>query len=315
MANGGVIGPPNTVTPATTTPVGDRITSITATGTFTIQCAPLGGCRPGSILVVAGGGGNGGDRPGGGGGGGARLLGCQTFGPAAIPVTIGAGGNNSSGSNTVFANPANPITVTGGGKAGGTNSAGTPGGSGGGGGGRVGGGGATPGGTGTACEGNPGVAGTAYPPSAYGGGGGGGSGAASGANGGNGISATPLFGSAPQPFYIANVPTNGNTACGTFAGGAAGGGCGPANAATCGGAGGGGDGFISNTPSCGVSGVTNSGGGGAGRYNSPTASGQGGSGIVLVKENATNVPVPAIAPGIWPMAQVYENVKSGDWTN
>ena len=278
MANGGVIGPPNTVTPATTTPVGENVTSITATGTFTIQCAPLGGCRPGSILVVAGGGGNGGDRPGGGGGGGARLLGCQTFGPAAIPVTIGAGGNNSDGSETVFANPANPITVVGGGKAGGTNSAGNPGGSG-------------------------------------GGGGGGAGGANSGANGGTGISATPLFGSAPQPYYLANVPTNGNTACGTFAGGAAGGGCGPANAATCAGAGGGGDGFISNTPAPGNSGVTNSGGGGGGRYAAPTASGQGGSGIVLVKENATNVPVPAVAPGIWPMAQVYENVKSGDWTN
>ena len=94
--NGGVVGPVNTVV-NTATPISQKITQITSSGDFTVQCAPVGGTRTGAVLVVAGGGSNGGcggGRPGGGGAGGFRLLSCQTFSTSAIPVTIGGGEKN-----------------------------------------------------------------------------------------------------------------------------------------------------------------------------------------------------------------------------
>ena len=73
------------------------------------------------------------------------------------------------------------------------------------------------GGNGTSCGGSPSRHGA-------GGGGAGGSGNPSGgsANGGNGKSVTPLFGSAPQPYYIANGSNAGASACGVFGGGGGG---------------------------------------------------------------------------------------------
>jgi len=312
--NGGIIGPVNSVSAAVC--LSAKTTSITATGTFTVQCAPAGGTRTGDLLVVAGGGSSSaGCRTGGGGAGGFRLLSCQTFPTCGIPVTIGAGGSSTptpgkDGYNTVFGS-SSPITSCGGGGGGGWSNDGNDGGSGGGGGGGVGGHGC--GGTGVACQGYPGGEGKNIP---GGGGAGGGGASAAGAAagpigaGGAGLPAAPVFGSAPQPFYLSNVSCTGPTACGHFAGGGAGGGCAPPSTTRCGGIGGGGKGFTSAGGNA-VNGRINSGGGGGGNYNTPACYGKGGSGIVLVKEDA--VSIPAKAPGIWSMNTVYEYVKDNNW--
>ena len=123
--NGGVIGPTNK---ASSTTLSEKKSAITSTGTFTVQCAPVGGVRTGTVLVVAGGGSGAPQGGGGGGGGGFRLIACQTFPTSGVPVTIGAGGAGvggpahtpgenpgNKGSDSVFGNPANPITSNGGG--------------------------------------------------------------------------------------------------------------------------------------------------------------------------------------------------------
>ena len=71
MSNGGIIGPTQTVTPA----VADTITSVTATGTHTVQ----GTTTKANILVVAGGGGGGGTTPGGSGSGGGGAGGLRNL--------------------------------------------------------------------------------------------------------------------------------------------------------------------------------------------------------------------------------------------
>lgn len=106
--------------------------------------------------------------------------------------------------------------------------------------------------------------------------------------GGAGIDVTPVFGSAPQPFYIANGPTvpigGGTSACGHFAGGGGGGSClgggAPPGNGGYGGIGGGGIGRGPLQFPCGApiaDATVNTGGGGGAN------GGSGGSGIVLVK--------------------------------
>ena len=114
--NGGIIGPVNTVTAASCTPLSANVTQITASGDFTVQCAPLGGTRTGTVLVVAGGGGGGGSGAyyGGGTGGGAggyRELSSQPLPTSAIPVTIGAGASGGSGGSS-SANGSNTVLET-----------------------------------------------------------------------------------------------------------------------------------------------------------------------------------------------------------
>ena len=156
MANGGIIGPVNTVN---STAVCAKTTSFTASGTFTARATASV-----DYLVIAGGGGgspssNGSNKNGGGGGGagGYRASGCFTPSPtrgSAVPVigstgytiTVGGGGPGAGGSgqaacrsgvNSVFNYNGSTITSTGGG--GGASDegscAGATGGSGGGGGG------------------------------------------------------------------------------------------------------------------------------------------------------------------------------------
>jgi mucin-19 len=96
MANGGIIGPINTVV---STSIPETITAITSSGTFSVQCAPKGGIRPGSVLVIAGGAGGAGGS--GGGSGGLILATCQTLSTSTICATIGGGG---AGSNSAPAN-------------------------------------------------------------------------------------------------------------------------------------------------------------------------------------------------------------------
>ena len=284
-------------------------------GTFTITCAGgAGGSQKADYLVVAGGGGAGNSNGGGGGAGGLRfgqVTACTGMGPfstspGAYPITVGgrgagqpgpepsSSGQGHSGTNTVF----NSITSAGGGGAGsgagpspGAN--GIAGGSGGGGGTNSGTGGAgnTP--PAPVSQGNAG--GNGGGPGPFGvpfqaGGGGGGHAAASanvspsptiGGVGGAGKDVSPIFGTAPQPFYIANGPANGASVGGQFAGG---GGGGVTSPTTAGGGGVGGGGNATDGPTTGNAGTANTGGGAGGGGNpGPGAGGAGGSGIVLIR--------------------------------
>jgi mucin-19 len=223
-----------------------------------------------SYLVVAGGGSAGFSRGGGGGAGGllsgtAALTTGQTY-----TITVGAGGSNASGSNSVLSGTGiTTITSTAGGKGGNygnpTGTAGSSGGSGGGGG--AGEGGTVSGGAGTSGQGNAGGAVGAISDAAGGGGGANAVGQSSsvafvGGNGGDGI-ASSITGSSVN-----------------YAGG--GGGFGGITSGT-GGIGGGANGTNSGVGSAGT--VNTGGGGGGGGFNS--LGGAGGSGVVIL-----SVPTP-----------------------
>ena len=45
---------------------------------------------------------------------------------------------------------------------------------------------------------------------------------------------------------------------------------------------------------------------------SEAAAGNGGSGKVVLKEQAANI---IVAPGMWNLSEVFDNVKAGTWTN
>jgi hypothetical protein len=301
-------------TGGTITTCGDyKIHTFTGPGTFCVSNAgsPVGSDSV-DYLVVAGGAGGGGEcanfgGAGGGGAGGLRIGAVTPSGghsplvttglpvtASPYPITVGGGGSagptsspgvGGNGNNSIFSS----ITSTGGG--GGAQSAsppqiGQPGGSGGGG---------YPGNAGAGNtppvsppQGNPGAEG----PSNAGGGGATAAGQTSpgsgGQSGGNGLDVSPVFGTAPQPFYIANGPDNGASVCGQFAGGGAGGhdAPGPQSGDALGGVGGGAD-----TPACqgfGTAGTANTGGGGSGGGRDvPSgecgAGGAGGSGIVIIR--------------------------------
>jgi len=313
-SNVAVLGPTFiTATGGTITTSGDfKIHTFTGDGCFVVSC---GGNPAGSdsvdYLVVAGGGGGGNKRAGGGGAGGLRI-GAVTPSPChsplvttglsvsatTYPITVGGGGAGagnpvgSNGSNSVFS------TITsaggGGGANGDANACGVAGGSGGGGGRDSG----TPGsptssGAGNTPpvsppQGNPG-GGTLCAAGPEGGGGGGGATAAgslqpadrTGGPGGAGLNVSPVFGTAPQPFYLSNTPNTGNTACGQFAGGGGGGGTPSGGPASNGGVGGGAGGSYGTNPI--VAGATNSGGGGGGGGCGPIGGTAGGKGIVIIR--------------------------------
>ena len=59
--------------------------------------------------------------------------------------------------------------------------------------------------------------------------------------------------------------------------------------------------------------TANTGGGGGGLVtNSGVSAGSGGSGIVVVREGAYT---QKVAPGMWSINEVYDQVKQGIWTN
>ena len=89
MANGGIIGPVNTVTQS---PVAANITAFTSSGPYTVTAGHPGA---GAIMVVAGGGGSSMEHAGGGGAGGVILQPSVTLSPTSI--VIGAGGNGVKG--------------------------------------------------------------------------------------------------------------------------------------------------------------------------------------------------------------------------
>ena len=297
-----------------------KIHSFTGNGNFIVSA---GGNAAGSntvdYLVVAGGGGGGPGCAGGVGGGGAGGLrigsvsspGSPPLVAAGLPVsaqtypiTIGAGGaSHAAGNPSVFST----ITSAAGGQ-------GSPSGDGGSGGGGTapGGGGNVAGGSGNTPnvsppQGNDGGNGTATGSQLFAGGGGGGATAAGtsgtfpvsgpGGAGGAGLTVTPVFGSAPQPFYIADGPgSTGPSVGGVFAGGG-GGGSGryaPGPGGFNGGAGadgGGGDGSTLRG-AAGTNATANTGGGGGGGgYNQPgcgVPGGAGGSGYVLIRYKFQN---------------------------
>jgi len=313
-----------TATGGTITTVGDfKVHQFTGSGTFTVTCTGNPGGSTQVDYLVVGGGGSGGLYPGtGGGGAGGMRIGSVvdtsptipirapgfTVSATSYPITIGAGGTptNYPANNPTRAPNGSPssalgFTATGGG--GGAIAGASPvpqegaqtGGSGGGGGfnGQAGAAGNTP--PVSPPQGNNG--GTGHPTTCNpsGGGGGGGAGAVGsngsggpvgGGAGGTGINVSPVFGTAPQPFYIANQSGNaGNTACGQFAGGA--GGSSYSGSPSVGAIGGGANGAV-NSEGNGKNGTTNSGGGGAGTQSLPSNSGAGGSGIVLIRYKFQN---------------------------
>jgi len=311
-----------TATGGTIATVGDfKVHQFTGPGTFCVSCkGNSGGSNQVDYMVVAGGGAGGHySGIGGGGAGGMRIGSISDTSPTipirapgfsvcaqAYPVTVGGGGasTNYPTHNPTRApngSPSSALGFTAAGGGGGARGSGSPvpasgaqtGGSGGGGayGANSGAAGNTP--SVSPPQGNPG--GTGYPGSGNpdGGGGGGGAGAAGGTGGcsvggtgGAGINVAPVFGSAPQPFYIANQSGSaGNTACGQFAGGS--GGSVYSGSPAAGGIGGGANGAV-NSEGNGKSGTTNSGGGGAGTQSLPSTSGAGGSGIVLIRYKFQN---------------------------
>ena len=280
-----------------TTTIGDfKVHAFTGPGTFCVSNAGnSGGSNTVCVMVVGGGGGGGNDDGGGGGAGGMGLATSQSITTGAKPISIGGGGNGGIPGCATSGADSTALSLTG--KGGGRGGAGSnspnpwgvsPRGSGG--------GGQTNGGsngTGTQPS-QPGVSGSSGKgfaggpgganPSANQGGGGGGAGEAGNTDGqgygGDGFNVAPVFGSTPQPFYIANTPTTGTSADGTFAGG--GNGSGSNNQSTVGTGGGG----IGSNPGCGnagSNGATNSGGGGGGGAPGSGPGGNGGGGMVLIR--------------------------------
>ena len=298
-------------TGGTITTCGDfKIHQFTGPGTFIItQSGTPSGSNSLDYLVVAGGGSGHGSSLGGGGAGGFRkaAAGLPTTcmgGDGSYPVTIGAGGaaspGQNQGSNTIFSS----ITSAGGGAGGNSPPSQNPDLSKGGSGGAIGRDAYLAGRT-TSNNGNSppvsppqGSNGGVYAysgPSTLASAGGGGH-AGTGANGspgnnggagGAGSPAAPVFGSAPKPFYIANGPANGASACGQFAGGGGGGTYPSGGPAGAGGVGGGGNGGGGPTSTAVNNGTANTGGGGGGNHGPPCGS-SGGSGIVLIRYKFQN---------------------------
>jgi hypothetical protein len=291
-----------TATGGTVTTVGDfKVHRFNSPGTFCVSCAGnAAGSNSVCVMVVAGGGGGGNDDGGGGGAGGMVLTTSYPISASPFPISIGGGGNGGIPGCTTSGSNSSGLSLTGvgGGRGGaGSNSPNpwgvSPGGSGGGGQTNAGAAGSStqssqPGVSGSDGFGNAGGTGGTNPSSGQGGGGGG-SGEAGNTDGqgygGNGKNVSPVFGTAPQPFYNSNSPSVGPSACGQFAGGGAGAGaCTQAKA----GRGGGGIGAPPPSGSAGGNGLTNSGGGGGGGSCGSGPGGNGGSGVILIRYKFQN---------------------------
>lgn len=252
-----------------------------------------------SLVVAGGGGGGNGNYPSGGGGAGGLLTGYTTTlsTNTNYTITVGAGGNVSNGSNSVF----NNLTSIGGGRGGnGRSGSGVSGGSGGGGGSNYPLDGnlinyLTPAGSGTVGQGNNGGVGkSVYGDTRLGGiptgaGGGGGAGTVGGVGGTGTTSPTLFAGSGGTGLYFSEYVSIGGSPIGWFAGGGGGSTSYSStanNAIGIGGNGGGGNGSATQFNYSGLQATSGSintggGGGGGGYGGSPAAS--GGSGIVILR--------------------------------
>ena len=287
-----------------------KVHTFTSPGTFCVSA----GDGPLAIVDYEVVGGGGGSSVGGGGGGGYRAAKTGNNGsytasplsnptgvpisPGAIPITVGAGGAKSSGSNCIASQGSSSVfsTITSAGGGGGANyngqcssnpnSVGGPGGSGGGGGAFNNPSNTEAGGTGNTPpvsppQGTDGGDGSYDAPTHTAGGGGGGASAAGsdapadgapttssgggvgGAGVTNNITASPVARSGGGG---GGVNTTGST--GPFAGGTGGGGAGVSPA---------------SSPSNGTAGTANTGGGGGGGSPGPSRGASGGSGIVIIR--------------------------------
>ena len=98
MANGGIIGPNQTIIAAAS--VSERVSTFNADGNFTAQSAPVAahpGIRKADILVIAGGGGGATGSGGGGGAGGLVAAPSISIPGCTVAVTIGGGGATGGG--------------------------------------------------------------------------------------------------------------------------------------------------------------------------------------------------------------------------
>ena len=92
MANGGIIGPVNTVSDLFNK---DKLTTFTSGGTFNkATCNPAASTA--TVIVVAGGGGSGGDAGGAGGAGGMLITENHPLPASSVSVTVGGGGSGGS---------------------------------------------------------------------------------------------------------------------------------------------------------------------------------------------------------------------------
>ena len=287
-----------------------KVHTFTSPGTFCVS-AGSGALAVVDYEVVGGGGGS---SVGGGGGGGYRAAKTGNNGsytanplsnptgvqvsPGAIPITVGAGGAKSSGTNCIASQGASSVfsTITSAGGGGGanyngqpssnSNSVGGPGGSGGGGGAFNNPSNTEAGGTGNTPpvsppQGTDGGDGSYDAPTHTGGGGGGGASAAGSDAPGDGNPSTSSGGGTGGAGVTNNITgspvarsggggggvnTTGST--GPFAGGTGGGGAGVSPG---------------SSPSCGAAGTANTGGGAGGGSPGPSKSAAGGSGIVIIR--------------------------------
>lgn len=223
------------------------------------------------ILVVAGGGGSytspGGGGVGGGGAGGWKAFTSQALGATSYTCTVGAGGVDSNGSNSVFGSLDPAI---GGGRGGVADTIGSAGGSGGGTGFRTPSSGTA---AGTSGQGNAGGNTSGSYPN-YNSGGGGGAGAAGGTGGTNGGA-----GGIGINTYSSWASATATGDSGYYAGGGGGMIWYSSGSPGAGGTGGGGTGASTST-NTGASGVANTGGGAGGSAQTASA---GGSGIVIIR--------------------------------
>jgi hypothetical protein len=276
--------PPFTIaTGGTITDIGNyRYHAFTSTGTSTFTVSNIGTSNLMDVLVVAGGGSG---IQTGGGAGGVVLHQNRTMTVRTYTVTVGAGGIQSNGQNSVFDN----ITALGGGASGISNDTrGSDGGSGGG-------AGRDRGSIGLRTQFNSG-GGTGYGNNGGnasqtgwgGGGGGGGAGGVGGNGGGNGVQSGEVPGpGGPGINFSSLFPNWGTNSSNTLTGtrgwfGGGGGSSAQGNASvSVGGVGGGANGNQnSNSPV--RQGIPNTGGGGAGSGGGGTG-GHGGSGIVIIR--------------------------------
>lgn len=293
--NGQVLGVTNNALPTTTV-----VTSLGTSDTSYTPIAPTG-----NVLVIGGGGGGGQNGGGGGGAGGAIYYPNYPFPGSPVSMTIGAGGGNqASGSNTIF-NPGSPLELTAlGGGNGGTQGGGTSGGSGGGGG-HQGNPNSSPGGGATQIPSMPaplqpfgyGNNGGSWQGPSQGGAGGGGSGAAGSHQNATASIGKQFGGPLFEPGFAPLVPA---PESGYFAGGGAGytggealgGGGGPGNP---GAPGGNGD-------------IKSGGGAGGGAAPGGQNGGTGGSGTVAIAQTQQ-----ARATGIWNLQTVYTYRLTNTW--
>ena len=264
-SNGGIIGPAND--PINSTTPAASVETFTSNGTYTATGVPAAAqpAMTADVLIISGGRGGVTNNAPGGGGGNYLFTPNHPIPGSAVPVTIGGGGGAGGIGTASTFGAASPL--------------------------------AAPGGTPPVTNDGSGTytAGTSTT-------GGGAGGAGAGGNGPPGPSGRPGGpGAASPPIDSTNR-----------AGGGGGGGHGSTGKPAGTGVDGGGNGGTtpSDSPTPGQAGTANTGGGGGGGSAFSGTGGGGGSGVVLVKRNAVTL---VSASGVWSMQDVLKYENEGTW--